>query len=98
MESEVDGWGGASLASCFELWGTVWYDWCERGRLWWCSRKQPKMSLLAAPVCISVLENLQKARPDPGVGHCSCRLLNCVVARQMSRGKKAKLKACNFAG
>jgi hypothetical protein len=56
------------------------------------------MSLLAAPVCISVLENLQKARPDPGVGHCSCRLLNCVVARQMSRGKKAKLKACNFAG
>jgi hypothetical protein len=35
MESEVDGWGGASLASCFELWGTVWYDWCERGRLEW---------------------------------------------------------------
>lgn len=23
--------GGASLASCFELWGTVWYDWCGFG-------------------------------------------------------------------
>lgn len=87
MESEVDGWGGASLASCFELWGTVWYDWCERGRLWWCSRKQPKMSLLAAPVCISVLENLQKARP--GVGHC--RLSIDLCSRQLSRGK-SKIK------